>query len=69
MIQLEAVSKKTPKGAANMRQELGPGGRGFGGTQYGSGAIGLAEYLLRTMDETNAKTYLKGVGRKRHFGL
>ena len=42
MIQLEAVSKKTPKGAANMLQELGTGGSGFGGTQYGRREIGLA---------------------------
>ena len=60
MIQLEAVSQRTPKGAANMLQELGTGGSGFGGTQYGSGEIGLAEYLLRTMDETNAKNLPEG---------
>ena len=60
MIQLEAVSKKTQKGATNMLQELGTGGSGFGGTQYGSGEIGLAEYLLCTIDKTNAKNLPEG---------
>lgn len=53
MIKLQALSDSPPVDASKMLLELGSGEAGFGGTEFGRGEMGLADYLAHTSGEVH----------------
>ena len=60
MVYLEEVADTPPEGTASMLQELGAGESGFGGTAFGTGELGMSEFLRITMKQANSEALPEG---------